>query len=301
MKDNWRTLPERGSPLLIRFFVWLSLSTDRRIGRILLYPISLYFLLSAKAARQASRQYLTKLLQKPPSMGQVFKHHLTFAQITLDRLFFAAGRLSLFDITISGQEAIETQLAKNRGFIFLGAHLGSFEVLRCLGTQERQMPIKIMMYPDNSQRTLATLAAINPILAADIIPLGRPDTMLQAKQHLDSGGIIGLLGDRITRGDKALSVDLLGEPAPFPVGPLLLANMLKAPVILFRGLYRGANRYDVNFELLGEEITMTRDNRQKDLATWVSRYAAYVDRSCRIAPYNWFNFYDFWHRPQDAA
>jgi len=301
VNSAWQSLPERGSPGLIRFIAWLSLTTDRRLGRALLYPICLYFLLSSAVARTASRRYLARVQPRGPHLAQVFKHFLTFAQVTLDRIYFLAGRLALFQISISGQEAIDSQLEKNRGFIFLGAHLGSFEVLRCLGTQKRQMPLKIMMYPDNSQRILTILAAINPDLAEEIIPLGRPNTMLLAKQHLDKGGIIGLLGDRITRGDKTLSADVLGDPAPFPAGPLLLASMLKAPVILFRGLYRGGNRYDVTFELLAEEIVLARDSRQEELKAWVARYAAYIDRGCRLAPYNWFNFYDFWHEPQDAA
>ena len=163
------------------------------------------------------------------------------------------------------------------------------------------MPIKIMMYPDNSQQILTILAALNPELAEEIIPLGRPNTMLLAKQHLDKGGIIGLLGDRITRGDKALSAELLGSPAPFPAGPLLLASMLKVPVVLFHGLYCGGNRYDVRFELLANEVTLNAESRQEDLQTWVGRYAERIDHHCRLAPYNWFNFYDFWRAPQDSA
>ena len=301
MTRKWQSLPERGSPILIRFIVWLSLATDRRVGRILLYPICLYFILSSGLARRSSRQHLAKIMKRPPHIGQLFKHYLTFAQITLDRVFFLSGRLALFDITIRGQDAIDAQLAKNRGFVLLGAHIGSFEALRCLGTQERQIPIKIMMYPDNSQRVLSVLAALNPALAADVIPLGQPDTMLKAKQHLDSGGIIGLLGDRITRGDKTIATEFLGQTAPFPVGPLMLASMLKAPVVLFRGLYHGANRYDVHFELLGETIAVSREERQRDLSQWITRYVAYIDRSCRLAPYNWSTFYDFWQVHQDMA
>lgn len=301
MKTSWQNQPERGSSALIRFIAWLSLVTDRRVGRLLLYPICTYFFLSSSVARAASRQYLTKVFQRPAHLGQVFKHYLTFAQVTLDRVFLLAGRLDLFDITIEGQEVIEAQLAKNQGFLFLGAHLGSFEVLRALGTQERQMPIKIMMYPDNSQRIMTILAALNPELAEATIPLGRPNTMLSAKQHLDSGGIIGLLGDRITSGDKTVCSSLLGSPAQFPAGPILLASILKVPVILFHGLYRGGSRYDVRFELFSEEIAIESATRQQDLQLWVDRYAARLDHFCHSGPYNWFNFYDFWRSPEGPA
>ena len=109
MNSAWQTLPERGSPALIRFIAWLSLRSDRRVGRALLYPICLYFLLSAPVARAASRRYLERVLARPPHFGQVFMHFLTFARIILDRVFFVAGRLSLFRIAISGQEVIESR------------------------------------------------------------------------------------------------------------------------------------------------------------------------------------------------
>jgi len=298
VKTSWQSQPERGSSALIRFIAWLSLTTDRRFGRLLLYPICSYFFLSSSIARAASRQYLTKVFQRPAHLGQVFKHYLTFAQVTLDRVFLLAGRLDLFDITIEGQDVIDAQLAKNKGCLFLGAHLGSFEVLRALGTQERQLPIKIMMYPDNSQRIMTILAALNPELAREMIPLGRPNTMLSAKRHLDSGGIIGLLGDRITRGEKTVCSSMLGSPAHFPAGPILLASMLKVPVILFHGLYRGGSRYDVRFELLSEEIAIESATRQRDLQLWIDRYAARLEDLCQSGPYNWFNFYDFWRTPE---
>jgi hypothetical protein len=29
----------------------------------------------------------------------------------------------------------------------------------------------------------------------------------------------------------------------------------------------------------------------------MAQYVAQLERYCRAAPYNWFNFYDFWHSP----
>jgi predicted LPLAT superfamily acyltransferase len=74
----------------------------------------------------------------------------------------------------------------------------------------------------------------------------------------------------------------------------LLAALTGCPVILFFGLYRGNNRYDAHFELLAERIDLDRCHRQEQLAEWAQRYADRLEHYARLAPYNWFNFYDYW-------
>ena len=37
-----------------------------------------------------------------------------------------------------------------------------------------------------------------------------------------------------------------------------------------------------------------RSRRDAALQSWVEGYAQQLERQCRLAPYNWFNFYDFW-------
>lgn len=300
MRADWQTRPERGSDALIRFIAWLSLNTNRAVGRFLLYPICAYFFVSSGTARRASHGYLSTVLGRKASAWQVYRHYLVFSQVLLDRVFFLSGRSDEFDIKIVGRSVIDQALARNRGCLFLGAHHGSFEVLRVLGVSERKLRIKVLMYPDNSRRFLSLVERLNPDLAREMIPLGKPNTMLLAKQHLDTGGVIGLLGDRIAKGDKVLYAPFLGQRAPLPAGPILLASLLKIPVILFSGTYLGGTRYEMSFELFADEIAIDRACRQEDLQIWIDRYAEQLDRICRRAPYNWFNFYDFWDRAEDS-
>ncbi len=294
--SDWRAQPERGSKALTRFIAWLSLTMGRPAGRFLLYPISFYFLLTGKAARRASRGYLQRVLGRPAGHGQVFWHILTFSQVILDRVFFLKGRLDLFEVSVHGQEVIDAQLDKGEGCLLLGCHLGSFEVLRAMGTFDRQLPLKILMYPQNSQQILSILTALNPDLARQVIPLGTRQTMMLAKDHVDDGGLVGLLGDRTVTGDKTMRTKMLGAEAALPIGPFMLASALKIPIIFFCGLYMGGNRYEVHFQSFADQVVLDRKSRDQDLQIWIDRYADMMEHFCRRAPYNWFNFYDFWGR-----
>lgn len=294
MRTSWQEQPERGSHLLMRFITWLSLSAGRPVGRFLLYPICAYFFIFSETTRNSSREYLSTLFGQRASLWQVYRHYHTFSCVILDRPFMLSGQLNKFDIAIKGEQLFNSELIKEKGCLLLGAHLGSFDALRALGQIDRGLPIKIMMYADNSERIMALMNAINPAIAKEVISLGRPDAMLRARQHLKHGGMIGLLGDRITRGDKLVRTTFLDRPAAFPAGPMLLAGILNVPVVFFCGLYRGGNRYDIYFELFAEKVVIDRRTRQEDLQVWINRYAQRIEHYCRLAPYNWFNFYKFW-------
>lgn len=73
-----------------------------------------------------------------------------------------------------------------------------------------------------------------------------------------------------------------------------MAAMLKRPVIFMTGLYRGGNRYDVHFETLADFTEVRRDARAAAIDAALSRYVSLLDKHCRAAPYNWFNYFDFW-------
>jgi predicted LPLAT superfamily acyltransferase len=64
--------------------------------------------------------------------------------------------------------------------------------------------------------------------------------------------------------------------------------------VLMFGLYRGGNRYDVHFERLADMKSIDLAQRDVLIEQSLRRYVARLEHYCRAAPYNWFNFYDFW-------
>jgi len=70
--------------------------------------------------------------------------------------------------------------------------------------------------------------------------------------------------------------------------------VLQVPVILFFALHRGPRSYDVHFELLAERVGTSRAARADAVACETRRFAERLEAYARRAPYNWFNFYDFW-------
>jgi predicted LPLAT superfamily acyltransferase len=155
-----------------------------------------------------------------------------------------------------------------------------------------------MMYEENARNINAILAMVNSAAKHDVIGLGQPDSMLKAREYLDQGCMIGMLADRTLSGENGESLvrlDFLGASAGFPLGPLRMAAMLRRPAIFMTGLYRGDNRYDVHFEALADFSAESSGDRTVQVRSALERYVGLVEKYCRAAPYNWFNYFDFWH------
>jgi predicted LPLAT superfamily acyltransferase len=293
--DRWATLPERGTPASLRVIAWIAVHIGRWWARVLLYPITLYFVITAHSARRRSHEYLKRLRGESVRWWHVFRHFHCFAATILDRVYLLRGDFDRFGITVHGKEIVHRQIESRKGSILLGSHLGSFEVLRALGVMQRSFPLKVLMDPLHNQNITRFFDALNREIAATVIAPDRPDTLIRVKESLDAACFVGMLGDRVVGGDKTTQCQFLGAPATFPAGPVLLAAIMRCPVILFFGLYRGGNRYEIYFEHFADEITLDdRDHRAEHIQLWMQRYAQRLEHYAHLAPYNWFNFYPFW-------
>ena len=284
---GWAAGEERGSILLVRLLLWIALTLGRRLARLLLYPICAYFILFAPNARRASREYLSRALGRPSRLADTYRHFHTFAATLLDRAFLLNERFDLFDVRVQGHDLVSDMWGKGQGSFMLGAHFGSFEVLHAYGREQGHLKVSLVMYEEASKRLNAVLRAVNPSLIPQVIALGRLDSILNVEAALQRGEFIGMLADRSIRRDRMVDCNFLGANAHFPLGPFRIARLLDCPVILMFCICRGDARYDIHFERLAEGgVGSPRE--------MLERYVERLEHYCRQAPYNWYNFYDFW-------
>jgi predicted LPLAT superfamily acyltransferase len=295
---DWKQRPERSNMFWLRVMTWISLRLGRGASRFVLYGIAAYFLAFAPTARRASRSYLQRVFNLPSaeeaSWQQLFRHFLSFASVIHDRVYLVNDRFELFDIRIHDKNLIDDIVADGQGVFLLGAHMGSFEVLRAIGRKQPGLRVVMVMYEENARKINAALGAINPNALQDIIGLGHVDSMIQVHELLAQGTVVGMLGDRSLGNDETRAVDFLGAPAELPLGPFRMAAIMKRPVLFMTGLYRGGNRYDIHFEALADFSAVAPRGRTLAVQEAMRRYAELMEQHCHSAPYNWFNFFDFW-------
>ncbi len=182
----------------------------------------------------------------------------------------------------------------------MGAHMGSFEVMRSVGRRRPGLQVSMAMYEDNARKINAILAAINPAARPDIISLGQIDAMLQYRRaprprrlrrhagRSNPGRRAGAGGDAAGRARlPAHRADARGGDSALP-GDLHGWACIAARIAIT--WYSSRSRI---FRRLPPERAMP------PCAPRSSATPRCSIKYCRSDPYNWFNFFDFWRERAD--
>lgn len=295
--QHWQQRPEGGSITSLRFIRWLALTMGPRIAHLCLYPITAYFLIVRPMERRASRAYLRRALGREPSLLHIAKHMHTFATTILDRVFLLSGRFASDRVRIHGLPTLLKYLNAQRGVLLFSAHFGSFEAARTVGFNRDDLLVRIFMDHRHNAKISMMLDALNPRAKASVIDIGGDSTqgLLQIHETLQAGGLVGVMADRARDDEHTVNCQLLDATVAMPSAPFRLAAALHHPVMLIFGILRDDNTYDVCFEEFADDIVLgKRGERDQVLQQWMQRYADRLGQQIRSAPYNWFNFYDYW-------
>jgi predicted LPLAT superfamily acyltransferase len=294
----WKTAThERGAGFMLRVMIWIARRASRAVTRwVTLPPTVLYFFVTEAGARRASRGFLARALGRTPSPWDVLRHFWTFATVVQDRLLIAIGGFSDLTLDEGDRSAEERRVTytSERGSLLFVSHLGSFEAMRAVGSRRQKM--KLVLDKAHGAQLTGLLGALQPEAAAMIIDATQsgPALALAVRQALDDGYRVGMMVDRAAVGEKTVRVPFLGQDAAFPAGPWALAAALQARVVLGFCYFDGGKHYVGRFELFSDRLAIPRARRPQELADCVRRYAERLEHYARRAPYNWFNFYDFW-------
>jgi predicted LPLAT superfamily acyltransferase len=296
-QQHWAHIGERGTLTGLRFIGAMDRLFPRWLGHLVLYPVTLYFFLSHPQARQASRRFLAAAGARA-DLGMSFRHFFSFSISILDKVaaWYAPERIPM-DLPEESRALFLRTVGEGRGLLLLSAHLGNLELARAIATLIPGVTINALVYTQNSKKLTAMLEETSEDYALKLIYVEEigPDTAVLLRSKIDAGEVVVIVGDRVPvmLGSPKVKADFLGRPAPFAVGPYVLAHVLECPVLLFFCLREGAG-YKVYLEPFAERITLPRQSRNEAAAAWAGRYAARLADYAARFPLQWYNFYDFW-------
>jgi predicted LPLAT superfamily acyltransferase len=303
---HWADIAERGSVLGIRVVAACLRVLGEPAARLLLYPVVAYFFVTGRSARRASHDYFVRLRRfagtaaatPVPGWASGFRHMLAFAESALHKFAAWMGQIDPASVDFPNRAELEALLATGKGALLIGAHLGNLEMTRALAAGERLASVSAVVYAEHAPAFFGALAKASPDFAVNLIHVTEvgPATSMALKDKVDRGELLVIVGDRTPPAENGRTclVDFLGTPARFAQGPFILAALLECPVYLFFCL-KESDGYRIHLERFAERVVLPRAEREARLRQLVQQYAARLEAYCLRAPYQWFNFYNYWH------
>ena len=301
MSARWEeTQRERSSLFMLLWLIYIARFLGRGIARLILIPVVAYFLVTGGATRRASENYLRRILGRAPRLPEIARHFHTFAGCALDRLLLMAGKARGIELKMNYTERAWEIRNSGKGCLMFSAHIGSLEAIRAKGALEQHLPLRVVMDRQHGRMYTTLLERMRPEMAGFVLDAADrgPTLVLRMKQSLDEGKIVVMMADRSRDGEPMVDVEFLGSRTQLPASPWIMAGTLGVPVLMGIVIYRDGH-YEGYLEEFADRITLTRGQRMEAAQKYAQQFAQRMEHFLRKAPYNWFNYYDFW--PHDTA
>jgi len=304
---HWAQINEFSFIAGLRLLFWLARVFGRWPFRLVLYPVLLWYLVAKPVARAASKNYLRRMASFNDAVGVqsgmsgTLRHFAAFGDNVLDKMLLWSGLLNVDSVEIHGMDLVVGQFAERRGGIFICCHLGNLELCRVLAKRQPGLKMTVLLYTKHAAKFNKLLAQLDPDSRLNLMQVTEltPGTAALLAEKVAEGEFVAIAGDRIpvSANPRVAWASFLGDMAPFPVGPYVLASLFQCPVYLLFSM-RSKATSEVHFELFRESIRLPHWKRDEALADLVAAYAARLEYFCQRAPLQWFNFYDFWQLPK---
>jgi len=300
--NTWHDLKERGGMLPLMLMLGFYRCGGRWLCRVVLYFIIMWYWLFAVTARQASLHYLQRLhqfagAQSPfsatPTWANSYAHFMQFGECILDKIEGWLGHIPEQNLQLFGHENFQQHYQK--GAIIVVSHFGNIELLRALKSEHPQK-INVLVYQKHASQFNQFLKKINSKSEVNLISVDELgiETAMLLQEKLAQGEWVILAADRVpVQSNRVQTVKFLGESAALPQGAWILASLLKVPVLAVF-CYRAEQKFQVHIHHIADQIDLPRKTRLSSMQQITQHYVALLEQHCCRAPYQWFNFYQFW-------
>ncbi len=311
-KSHWSNIAEAGTLFGLQFLRIIYQVFGRWLVSLFLLPTVAYFMLFRGQSRRASHAFLQAHYQqypeywaKKPTWFDSAKHFYVFAETVVDKLLSWFVKIDVNNFIIEHPERIDELMQDSRGQLIIGSHMGNLEYCRGFMHRYKDKHINILVHDKHSQNYNTIMQQLNPESRLNVFQVSEFDvpTMLIIKQKIDAGEWVFIAGDRspLSGAERTVTVDFLGKKAQLPIGPYMLAKGLGCPVKLMFSYcdYLSKDKHQakrVHFEVVPfvDKLVLARGDREAQIQAYAQQFSDALQAQCAKAPYQWFNFYDFW-------
>jgi len=194
----------------------------------------------------------------------------------------SAARLSRLVGSVIGAEQFG---AMPGGIVSATAHVGNWELAGRLLAGRMARRTHVVVSPEEAPELGRWVRRDGDGMR--FVPRSHPAVGVELLAALRRGEVVALQADRALGTGGDVWIPFFGRPAPFPLGPFLLARAARVPVVPAFCVLGPGYRYSVR---IATPITVERGEEEAAARAWV----ALLENVVREHPTQWFNFFDVW-------
>ncbi|HVZ99889.1 MAG TPA: hypothetical protein VG841_06200 [Caulobacterales bacterium] len=298
---HWTELEERGADWGPSLMAFIYRTLGRTMCRVVMAPVILFFYVMGTRQRRASLDYLRRAWAAQgrtdrPGHWHALRHFFAFGDCLIDKYAAWLGHIVRADVDGTDSAGFEELRRDPRGIAVITAHFGAIEIVRAIATRDHRRRVTIVIHTKHARRyndLLKRFAPESQVSLVEATDFG-VGAAVELAAAVERGEWVVIMGDRMpaSRNGRTLTAEFLGAPAAFPQGPFILASALRAPTYMLF-CYKAGAKYRVHLSPLSR-LEGSRRNRMAELGGLIERYARTLEELVKVAPYQWFNFYEFW-------
>jgi predicted LPLAT superfamily acyltransferase len=296
--SHWAALGERGALWGLQFVALSYRILGRAACTWVMAPIVAYFFATGTSQRRASRHYLGRVLGRQPGLLDGLRHSMDFAGRALDSFAAWSGAIGPDALSVDDPALMAQMAADPRGALLVVSHHGNAELSHALMDSDLRKRLTVLVHTRHAENYNRLLARHRGEAAARMIQVTEigPETAIMLRDCIERGEWVAMAGDRVPvlSSGRTVRVPFLGSDADFSQGPWLLAGLLGCPVHLLFCRRERPGHWRLALEPFADKVALVRGQREADIAGLAARYARRLERECREAPWQWYNFFDFW-------
>lgn len=267
-----------GTPWMQRTLVHLAGALHPSVLYCVVAVVIPFYMLFAGSGYRASYSFYRRRLGFGPfkSFVGVYRNFFSMGKIVIDRFAMYGGRS--FKFKIEENNCLSALCEEEKGFVIASSHVGNFELAGyslSLGGKR----LNALVYAKETQAVMEGRQEMFSRHNIRMVPVS-PDLqhLFTVSTALSDGEIVAVPADRLFGSEKSQRCLFFGEEAPFPAGPYALAGARDVPVVAVFVMKTGVTSYSISAV------------KVEDAAS----FAAALENTVRLYPYQWFNFFNFW-------
>src|SRR5260370_5437244 len=189
---------------------------------------------------------------------------------------------------IWGELHVDDALADRRGVLFATAHTAGWEAVGPVLWRDRHLRVLVAEARERDEAARAIQDEARREQGLAVTHVGDdPLSGLPLLTHLRSGGVGALQIDRVPPGTRARQVSMFAGQGKRPDGPLRLASITGAPILLIFTARTGHRRYEV---VVHAPLRLGRRASEAELDATAQAIADRLEQFVHAHPTQWFHF-----------